>query len=130
MQEPLTAVYELSYQPGSLTAVGYRDGREIGRDVLKTADTPVKLQPFAERQVLSADGQSLAFITVDLTDASGNRNLWKKRKSPSPWRDRRFYRALALPLPAMRAPGYRPDSGSRAEPAPESPERAQPGVFL
>lgn len=79
-QEPLTAIFELLYKPGRLTAVGYKDGCEIGRDILKTAGTPVKLQLLADRQTLSADGQSLAFIAVDLTDASGNRNLWEEKE--------------------------------------------------
>lgn len=79
-QEAFTAFFELCYQPGELLAVSYRDGQEIGRCALQTAGAVTKLQAAADRKTLPADGQSLAFLTVDTFDAAGVWNRWEKKK--------------------------------------------------
>lgn len=78
--DELTALYKVNYQPGTLSAVGYKDGAEIGRDELVTAGEPVSLRLTADRDSLPADGQSLAFITADLIDANGLWNRWEQRE--------------------------------------------------
>ena len=62
-------VFTLPYQPGTLRA-------EAGkRDVtLQTADEATTIQLTADHTTLKADGQDLAFITVELTDARGRLN--------------------------------------------------------
>lgn len=79
-QEAFTAFFELCYQPGELMAVGYQDGQEIGRYALQTADAITMLQATADREMLTADGQSLAFITVDTLDAAGIWNRWEEKE--------------------------------------------------
>ena len=74
------AVFTLPYQPGTLraevtTPLLTREGQG-GRSVsLKTADEAKTIRLTADRTTLKADGQDLAFITVELTDADGTVNL-------------------------------------------------------
>lgn len=78
-EEAFTAIYELAYIPGELLAVGYRDGKETGRYSLHSAEKVTALRAVSDRQNLPADGQSLAFITVDTVDRSGIWNRWEKK---------------------------------------------------
>lgn len=75
-----TASYEMTYEPGELLAISYRDGKETGRHVLRTADSEVQMQVTCEETSLKADGADLSFITVKLTDANGTENLNAKKK--------------------------------------------------
>ena len=69
--EELEAAFELTYQPGTLEAVGCTDGKEDGRFILRTAGTPARLKVTASRDALPADPGAIAFLTVDLVDAEG-----------------------------------------------------------
>lgn len=71
--------YQLTYMPGELTAVGYTNGHEDGRCALKTAKEPQRIAVSLDREDLAADGRSLAFLTMDLLDASGVPNRWLER---------------------------------------------------
>lgn len=75
-----TASWDILYEPGTLTAVGYQDGVETGRTLLKTAGRDVQMQIEASTKELKADGSDLAFIKVNLVDKDGNINLQEKRK--------------------------------------------------
>ncbi|MBR4778576.1 MAG: DUF4982 domain-containing protein, partial [Bacteroidaceae bacterium] len=61
--------FTLPYQPGTLRAEG---GEE--KVLLKTACEAKTIRLTADRTTLKADGQDLAFITVELTDAQGTLN--------------------------------------------------------
>ena len=74
------ATYEITYEPGELLAVSYRDGEETGRDVLYTAKDEVQMQVDCEGEVLKADGEDLAFVTVKLTDDKGVENLFAQKE--------------------------------------------------
>ncbi|MBP3983355.1 DUF4982 domain-containing protein [Pseudoxanthomonas helianthi] len=65
------AVYEVPYAPGRLLAVGYRDGREAGRWELRTAGPAATAVASADRSRLAANGDDLAYVTVELHDADG-----------------------------------------------------------
>ena len=67
--------YEMTYEPGELLAVSYKDGCETGRHVLYTAGNEVQMQVECEETTLKSDGEDLAFVTVKLTDAKGIENL-------------------------------------------------------
>ena len=60
------------YVPGKLTAVAYdRNGKEISRSMLKTAEgkTVFRLKP--ERKELYANGQDLCYLHIDLCGENG-----------------------------------------------------------
>ena len=64
------ATFTLPYQPGTLRA-------EAGEKTvsLQTADEAKAIRLTTDRTTLKADGQDLAFITVELTDGNGTVNL-------------------------------------------------------
>ena len=61
------AVFTLPYQPGTLKAET-PDGKSV---ILQTASEAKTIRLTADRTKLNADGQDLAFITVELLDANG-----------------------------------------------------------
>ena len=65
------AVYQVGYAPGDLVAIGYRGGKEAGRWTLRTAGAPAGARISLDRQRMAANGQDLAYVTVELTDAGG-----------------------------------------------------------
>jgi len=58
-----------------LEAVNYRKGTPDGSCELHTADKQVELDVDVDQKILKADGTDLAYLTVSLVDAEGNRNL-------------------------------------------------------
>jgi len=66
------AHFKTKYQPGELVAINYdASGKELGRDVLRTAGTDVSLLVKAEKETLIADGQDLCFLHISLADENG-----------------------------------------------------------
>ncbi len=59
------------YAPGELKVVAYKNGQRWAEDVVKTTGAPTTVQLTTDRATLRADGQDLAFITVQLTDKNG-----------------------------------------------------------
>ena len=62
---------DVVFEPGELTAVCYRGGREVARAPLKTAGVPAKVK--LERDPYSAPDADVVFVRVSLTDAVGIR---------------------------------------------------------
>lgn len=65
------ARFLVPYAPGTLTAVSMDGDREISRAELHTAGAPCALRLTASRTALPADGQSLCYIDIVLTDENG-----------------------------------------------------------
>lgn len=61
------AVFTLPYQPGILRVEA--GGKTV---TLATAGAPARLRLTADRKVMTPDGQSLAFIVVEVVDKDGN----------------------------------------------------------
>jgi len=59
---------DVTYQPGELKVVAYKEGKEWATDVMRTAGPPARLLAKADRSTIAADGQGLAFITVTIVD--------------------------------------------------------------
>ena len=62
------AIFTLPYEPGTLRAVT-DDGTET---TLRTAGEPYRIRLTSDRTTLHADGQDLAFITLEVVDKAGN----------------------------------------------------------
>ncbi len=62
---------EVVYEPGELKAVAYKDDKKIGEAVMKTAGQPAQIRLTADRREISASGDDLCYVTVELTDAQG-----------------------------------------------------------
>lgn len=72
-EAPLTAIFELTYEPGELKAVAYQDGEVIGESSVSTAGEAAALQVEVSQEVL-APVEGLSFLTVDLVDQDGRPN--------------------------------------------------------
>ena len=63
---------DVKYEPGELRVVVYdTNGRACGEERIMTAGKPTTLMMESDRQVIHADGNDIAFITVSLTDTNG-----------------------------------------------------------
>jgi beta-galactosidase len=61
----------VTYEPGAITVVAYKDGREWARETIRTAGAPAALRADADRTALASDGRDLAFVTVRIVDKDG-----------------------------------------------------------
>jgi beta-galactosidase len=62
---------DVVYQPGELKVVAYKHGKRWATDTVKTTGPASKLMLEPDRNQITADGQDLAFVTVNITDAEG-----------------------------------------------------------
>ena len=65
------AGFSVPYEAGVLKAVEYDGNKEGASFILKTTGTPVGIRLVADRTNLTADGNDLAYVTVELVDAEG-----------------------------------------------------------
>jgi beta-galactosidase len=70
-QTRFMAAWQVGYQPGTITAAGYKGKKKVAVSELKTAGKPVGLKMTADRSVIQANGQDLSYITVELKDTNG-----------------------------------------------------------
>ncbi len=69
MQDKLKVEFEVPYAPGTLIAIAYRNGAEIGRKTLETVGPPAKLRLRAERTRINASSNDLGYVSVEVCDA-------------------------------------------------------------
>ena len=61
------------YEPGELKAVAYdADGNEIANDVIRTSGAPAQIRLTPDREIITADGEDLSYILVEVLDEAGN----------------------------------------------------------
>ena len=85
---------EVGYQPGELTAVSYRDGKEISRYSLETVGEPARLvlSAIENPEGFHADGADMALLNFEVVDAKGRRCSLDNRmvsfsvEGPAEWR--------------------------------------------
>ena len=74
------ATFRHAYEPGALTAVGYRDGKPVGSFALATCGEEVHLSAETSKQEVHAGSEELAFVSIRLTDENGKEILTEKRR--------------------------------------------------
>ncbi len=74
------AEFEVPYAPGTLKAEGVRGGKVVADSILQTTGDAVRLKLTADRTDLSADGQDLAFVTVEAVDEKGRLQMNSDQK--------------------------------------------------
>lgn len=62
----------VTYEPGELKAVAFKEGTVIGETVLRTAGEPYQIRLTADRSVIRADGMDLSYILIEAYDKNGN----------------------------------------------------------
>jgi beta-galactosidase len=65
------ARFDVKYEPGELTAIGYSDGKERGRHSLPTAARDIRLSVTPDRTQLTATDSELSFLALEIVDGSG-----------------------------------------------------------
>lgn len=65
-----TAEFVVNYEPGILEAVSYRQEKRISSKSIATTGLPDRIMLHPERTVISANGESLAYISVEIMDKS------------------------------------------------------------
>ncbi len=70
--EDLHISWAVPYQPGTLKAVSYKDGKTVMTTEVHTAGKPAKIELVADRKTISADGKDMSFVTVKILDKDGN----------------------------------------------------------
>ena len=59
------------YEPGELVAVGYKDGKEVGRAKMQTASAPAAIRLTPDRTKVNAAGEDLCYLLVEAVDQKG-----------------------------------------------------------
>lgn len=62
--------WKVTYQPGTLEAVGYKNGKKVLTDVQKTTSTPAAIQLTPHKTVLKG-ATDIAVVTVEVLDKKG-----------------------------------------------------------
>ena len=65
------AKFTVPYELGTLEAVSFTDGQEIGRDILLSGGKPFGLKLTSDRSQLRSDGKSLCFVKIEAVDENG-----------------------------------------------------------
>ena len=62
---------DVTYAPGTLEVVTYKDGKAWARDRVETTGAPAQLAAAAETATVDADGDDLCYVNVCVKDAEG-----------------------------------------------------------
>jgi len=62
---------EIRYEPGGLKAVAYKKGEVWAEETVKTTGEAAQLNAIADREIISADGKDLSFVTLKICDKEG-----------------------------------------------------------
>ncbi|QEC74814.1 glycoside hydrolase family 2 TIM barrel-domain containing protein [Mucilaginibacter ginsenosidivorax] len=65
------AEFTVPYSPGRLKAIGVDKDKEIESTVLQTSGDAAKIKLTADRKEITANGQDLSYVTIEITDKDG-----------------------------------------------------------
>jgi beta-galactosidase len=68
----ITATFEVPYEPGTLVAHCYDNGKETASQVLKTTGPPAAIRLIADRTRIRADKNDLSYVMAEIIDRDGN----------------------------------------------------------
>jgi beta-galactosidase len=68
----IIATFEVPYEPGTLVAHCYDDGRETASQTLATTGKPAAIRLVADRTRISADRNDLSYVRAEIIDSKGN----------------------------------------------------------
>ena len=72
MGDNMDLVWLVPYEPGTLIAKGKRAGDVVYEKEIVTSGIPAKIQTLADRKSISADGQDVVHIEINVLDAEGH----------------------------------------------------------
>ncbi len=62
---------DVTYQPGILHVVAYKNGKVWAEETLKTTGEAAKVDAAPDRAIIANDGQDLSFVTISVKDKDG-----------------------------------------------------------
>lgn len=71
-EKSITATFEVPYEPGTLIARCYENGKETASQTLKTTGEPAAVRLVADRTRIRADRNDLSYVIAEIIDAEGN----------------------------------------------------------
>jgi beta-galactosidase len=64
--------WRVEYEPGTLTAISRKNGKNVLTKSIQTASAPARLELAPDKKILHANGQDLSFVTIRVVDDRGN----------------------------------------------------------
>jgi beta-galactosidase len=64
--------WDVPYEPGELKAIGYKDGKKVCEETVRTTGKPAKIVLSTDRKKLQAGTRDVAHLFVKIEDAHGN----------------------------------------------------------
>lgn len=64
--------WDVPYEPGSVKAIGKKDGQVVCTETIETAGKPASIKLTLDSDHLAADNQDVAHVRVEVIDAKGN----------------------------------------------------------
>lgn len=65
-------MWRVPFEPGEVKVVSRKEGKTVAERVIATAGAPAKLRLTPDRTEISADGNDLSYVTVEVLDKDGN----------------------------------------------------------
>ena len=63
--------WNVKYEPGTLSAKGYRDGKVVAEEKIETTGAPAAVKLTPDRAMIRGDGEDLSIVTVAIADSKG-----------------------------------------------------------
>jgi len=60
--------WKVNYAPGTMEAVGYKNGKKVMSDVVRTTETPVAIKLAGHQQSVKANDEDVVMVTVSVED--------------------------------------------------------------
>jgi beta-galactosidase len=67
----ITATFEIPYQPGTLVARSYDNGKEASSSTLSTTSKPAAIRLVADRSTIKANPNDLSYVSAEIVDEKG-----------------------------------------------------------
>lgn len=77
--EQFKATFAVPYAPGSLKVVGLEGDKEKDENILRTAGKAARIRLTPDRTTISANGQDLSFVAIEVVDEEGR---WQPNADP------------------------------------------------
>jgi beta-galactosidase len=71
-EKSITATFEVPYEPGTLVARCFDDGRETASQTLKTTGKPAAIRLVADRTKIRPDRNDLSYVRAEIIDSNGD----------------------------------------------------------
>ncbi len=75
-EKSITATFTVPYEPGTLVARCFDNGKETASQTVKTVGKPAAIHLSADRDTIRADRNDLSYIMVEVVDDEGNVIPW------------------------------------------------------